>query len=108
MERTAKQLQRLKVSLRKKELELSEIIRSREVMSGQGVSETDALSHILVQVQDALRRIQFKAYGVCIACGNQIDWHRLEEIPWTPYCQEDESKYSPAAPLKKAVATGKG
>ncbi len=103
MERTTKQLQILNMRLREKELELSKI---REVKSGQGISETHA-SHTLVQVQDALRRIQFKVYGVCITCGEQINWHRLEEIPWTPYCQEDESKYEPA-PLKKAAVTGKG
>ena len=93
------QFQLLEVRLREKALELSE----------QGVSETDALALTLVQVQDALQRIQFNAYGVCIACGKQIDWHRLEETPWTPYCKEDQSKYEPVGPsLKKAAATGKG
>ena len=111
MEITAKKLRRLKERLRKKGTELSKIIRRREVNSnpGHAVGQTDAVSHTAIQVQDALRRIEYNAYGSCIACGRQIDWHRLEEIPWTPYCKEDEGKYEPAvASLKTAAASGQG
>ena len=97
MERTAAQSQLLKLRLRKKERELSE----------KGIAETGDVSHMLVQVQDALRRIQFNAYGVCIACGKQIPWLRLDAIPWTPYCEEDQSKYEPTVDLK-ATAIGQG
>ncbi len=46
----------------------------------------------LTQVRDALRRIQDGTYGKCIDCGRPIDDARLEAIPWTPYCREDQEK----------------
>ena len=83
--------------LRRKERELAAILRGREqkaILHGSPVT-IDDVPHILIQVQDALRRIQFHAYGACIACGRQIEWHLLEQTPWTPYCAEDQHKYEP-------------
>lgn len=109
MEVTAKQLQQVKLRLRKMEKELSETIRRRESASKNETSpEIDPVAQTLIQVQDALRRILFDAFGSCIACGRKIDWLRLQEIPWTPYCAEDQSKYAPTGNSRgRAAAAGK-
>lgn len=67
-----------------------------DATSSQSTSESfeeDTLaSRTLIEVQDALRRIEDGAYGKCVACGRQIEAARLEAIPWTPYCLEDQEK----------------
>ena len=67
-----------------------------EATASQGVSESfeesAVLSHTLEQVRDALSRIKDGTYGVCTLCGRQIDRARLEAVPWTPYCLEDQEK----------------
>jgi len=45
------------------------------------------------QVQAALDRINDGSYGKCIDCGRQIEDARLEAVPWTPYCREDQEKH---------------
>lgn len=47
----------------------------------------------LTQVRDALRRIEDGAYGKCIDCGRDIEPARLEAVPWTPYCLQDQEKH---------------
>ena len=47
---------------------------------------------MLEQVREALQRIQDGTYGTCIECDRQIEPARLEAIPWTPYCMEDQEK----------------
>lgn len=54
---------------------------------------------MLTEVRDALRRIEDGAYGKCIDCGREIERARLEAIPWTPYCLEDQQKRDKRAPL---------
>jgi DnaK suppressor protein len=41
---------------------------------------------ILLQVQDALRRIENGTYGQCLIDGGPIDPKRLDAVPWAPYC----------------------
>jgi DnaK suppressor protein len=50
------------------------------------------LSQTLEEVQDALRRIEDGTYGKCTVCGREIEAKRLEAVPWTPYCLEDQEK----------------
>lgn len=67
-----------------------------DATSAQGVSEAfeegALLSQTLEQVRDALLRLQNGSYGTCTLCGRQIELARLEAIPWTPYCLEDQEK----------------
>ena len=67
-----------------------------EATASEGVSESfeegSVLSRTLEQVRDALRRIQAGTYGACTVCGRQIERARLEAVPWTPYCLEDQQK----------------
>jgi DnaK suppressor protein len=47
----------------------------------------------LAQVKDALRRIEEGTYGFCLDCGKEIPAARLDAVPWTPYCAEDQEKH---------------
>jgi DnaK suppressor protein len=38
------------------------------------------------EVQDALRRIDQGAYGVCHECDEPISVKRLDAVPWARYC----------------------
>ncbi|HVR44890.1 MAG TPA: TraR/DksA family transcriptional regulator [Thermoanaerobaculia bacterium] len=48
------------------------------------LSDTDR--EILVQIEEALKRMNAGAFGVCTNCGNVIGERRLQAIPWTPFC----------------------
>jgi DnaK suppressor protein len=48
--------------------------------------DADADWRVLIQVREALERIQNGTYGRCLVDGEPIDEKRLEAIPWTPYC----------------------
>ena len=56
------------------------------------LQEDTLASQTLTQVHDALRRIADGTYGKYATCGRQIDAARLEAIPWTSYCLEDQEK----------------
>jgi DnaK suppressor protein len=56
------------------------------------LEEAEVVSQTLRDVRDALRRIENGTYGKCVACGRQIEPERLEAVPWTPFCREDQEK----------------
>jgi DnaK suppressor protein len=72
-----------------------------DATSAQGASESlqeDALeSETLIQVEDALQRIEDGTYGKCSACGRPMEPARLEAVPWAAYCLEDQAKRDQAA-----------
>ena len=37
-------------------------------------------------IEAALQRIREGTYGVCVACGDDIQCGRLEALPWTQHC----------------------
>ena len=47
---------------------------------------------LLVEVQQALARIDNGTYGICSNCGQPIPEKRLEAIPWATLCVACESK----------------
>ena len=47
---------------------------------------------LLIQVEEALKRLDNGTYGQCIICGKQIPEERLEAIPWTLLCVEDQQQ----------------
>lgn len=77
--------------------------------TSQGVSESLAEdtveSQTLIDVQDALRRIEDGTFGKCTACGRPIEAARLEAIPWARYCLEDQKKRDQAAHAQKGGST---
>jgi DnaK suppressor protein len=55
--------------------------------------ETSADWNEFAQVRDALQRIKAGTYGKCVDCGRQIEEDRLDAVPWTPYCIEDQKRH---------------
>jgi DnaK suppressor protein len=60
--------------------------------SAEALEAVTLESRTLEQVEDALKRVADGTYGKCITCGRPIPAARLEAIPWTPYCLEDQEK----------------
>jgi DnaK suppressor protein len=48
--------------------------------------------NVLIEVREALQRIENSTLGKCADCGQQIDSNRLNAIPWTPYCLNDQNR----------------
>jgi DnaK suppressor protein len=80
-----------------------------DATSSQGTSESlqeETLERrTLIQVQDALKRIEAGTYGKCTACGRQIEAARLEAIPWAAYCLEDQEKQDKLAHVPQGGST---
>ena len=53
-----------------------------------GLEET--AGHVLLEIEDALARIDDGTYGVCSACGGPIGEERLEAVPYATLCIEDK------------------
>ena len=47
---------------------------------------------LLMQVEEALKRLDNGTYGKCMVCGKPIPEKRLEAIPWALLCVEDEEQ----------------
>ena len=73
--------------------------------TSESLEEEEALSRTLIQVRDALKRIQAGTYGKCIACGRPIEAARLEAVPWAEYCLEDQAKQDKAAHVPQGGST---
>jgi DnaK suppressor protein len=41
---------------------------------------------LLRMVEEALTRVRNGSFGLCLACGSEINAKRLEAVPWTRYC----------------------
>ncbi len=66
-------------------------VTSAELKAGAFAVNTIEAS-TLQQVRAALKRIDDGSYGQCIDCGRTIQLPRLEAVPWTPYCRDDQEK----------------
>ena len=51
-------------------------------------SLTDGERSTLLQIDDAIGRIDDATYGMCINCGQPMAEKRLTAVPWAPYCVE--------------------
>jgi DnaK suppressor protein len=67
-------------------------------ITSEAFEERVLLSQTLEEVEEALQRIADGTYGKCIKCGREIEPARLEAIPWTPYCIEDQEKLERKGP----------
>jgi DnaK suppressor protein len=65
--------------------------------TAQALEQDMVASQLLVDVRNALRRIEQGTYGRCTICGRPIGKARLDAVPWTPYCLEDQKKQDEAA-----------
>ena len=55
---------------------------NRELMFSLSTNERETL----LQVEEAVERLDGKDYGVCIHCDEQIGLPRLKALPWARYC----------------------
>jgi DnaK suppressor protein len=49
-------------------------------------SLTDGERSTLLQIDDAIGRIDEVTYGLCVNCGQPMSEKRLTAVPWAPYC----------------------
>jgi len=49
-------------------------------------SLTDSERTVLLQIDEALGRVEEGTYGLCGNCGKEMNEKRLTAVPWTPYC----------------------
>jgi len=55
-------------------------------LESETFTEAELDATVLLQVRDALKRIEDGTYGRCTVDGQRIEEKRLEAVPWTPYC----------------------
>jgi len=48
--------------------------------------------HFLTMVNEALERIKDGSYGICQACGQEVQAKRLDAVPWARHCIECQEK----------------
>jgi DnaK suppressor protein len=60
-------------------------------------TEVSLASDVLLDVREALERIENGTYGKCLDCGRPIEEKRLKAVPWARYCLEDQQKHDKAA-----------
>jgi DnaK suppressor protein len=46
----------------------------------------------LEEIEQAFHRLEVGTYGTCLACGRPIAPERLEALPYTRFCIEDQAK----------------
>jgi len=56
------------------------------------LSLSNAEREQLVLIDDALRRLKTKEFGICQMCAKAIGKKRLAALPWTPYCIDCQQK----------------
>ena len=52
----------------------------------------DNSTHVLTEIDAALKRIDEGTCGVCTRCGKPISAERLEALPWATLCIDDKRK----------------
>src|SRR5690348_15920316 len=60
----------------------------------------------LVDVREAMQRIDQGTYGTCVDCGRPIEPARLEAVPWPAYCLADQEKHDRADSEPEAPVEG--
>jgi len=56
------------------------------------LSLTDGERDQLLQIDEALKRLEHCEFGVCQVCSKEIGEKRLKAIPWTPLCIDCQEK----------------
>ena len=65
--------------------------------TSQALLDEVVAARTLIQVRDALQRIDAGTYGKCMGCGCEIPAALLLAEPWAHYCLEDQQKVDQAA-----------
>lgn len=59
--------------------------------------QSDENRRVLVLVNEALDRVKNGSYGLCVACGEEVQVKRLEAVPWARHCIECQEKQDQGA-----------
>ncbi len=54
--------------------------------------QSDENRRLLLLVNEALDRVKNGSYGLCVACGEEVQVKRLEAVPWARHCIECQEK----------------
>lgn len=65
---------------------------TKEFMFGQSSTE----HQVLQAIREALNSIDDRSYGICEACGGEIESRRLEAVPWARRCIGCQSRIEKA------------
>lgn len=71
----------------------------REFAANQLTNEQDAL----YEIDEALRRIEAKTFGICEATGKPIEYERLKALPYTRYCLAAQAELERGRPRFRPV-----
>ncbi len=69
---------------------------NREFMLSISGSERE----ILLQIENALERIDEGSYGTCVNCEEKINHKRLQAVPWARYCIDCQELVEQGLPLE--------
>lgn len=50
------------------------------------IRNLDRESSLLREIRDALTRVEYGSFGICVNCEEEIAPRRLAALPWTPLC----------------------
>jgi len=53
---------------------------------------SDTERKLLIQIDNALKKIERDDFGICEMCQKEISIKRLSAVPWTPYCIKCQEK----------------
>jgi len=56
------------------------------------LSLSDGERKQLLQIDEALKRLEHGEFGVCQSCQKEIGLKRIAVIPWTPFCIDCQEK----------------
>ncbi|MBZ5561991.1 MAG: TraR/DksA family transcriptional regulator [Acidobacteriia bacterium] len=59
--------------------------------------QSDENRRLLLLVNEALDRVKNGSYGLCVACGEEVQVKRLEAVPWARHCIECQEKQDQGA-----------
>jgi DnaK suppressor protein len=54
--------------------------------------QSDDHRRLLSLVNEALERMKNGEYGLCVACGEEVQQKRLDAVPWARHCIECQEK----------------
>lgn len=61
---------------------------SREITATVQVQVHNKMKVKLASIERALSRLQSGTYGICQICGKEIDYARINALPWAEQCIE--------------------
>jgi DnaK suppressor protein len=69
-------------------------------VASEQFTEAELDSTILIQVREALARVNEGTFGKCVVDGEPIGGARLAAVPWTPYCLKHEQRHEATMPVR--------